>query len=277
MSLKPHLQELLLSVRATFNSAFDAKWNRNPFGNEVWGSRDDYLLLFESTRSKSFPELDKIEAEFGWAVDSAWLDELALHTQIVVKDSELSYPHGRLLYTLLSAFIKRNRHSFVNVVETGTARGFSAVCMSKAISDAGIDGKIVTIDVLNHLRRQIWNCIDDLSGPKSRAEILEPWNIYLQRILFLQGDSLYTLPRIGFSRIHFAFLDAQHTRRSVMEEFRLISARQQSGDVIVFDDVTPSVFPGVVAAVDEISRQGYYGVRRLELTEQRSFAWAVRL
>jgi predicted O-methyltransferase YrrM len=277
LSFKPYLQELLLYVRATLNSAFDAKWNRDPFGSNVWGTREDYLLLFESTRSKSYPELDRVEAEIGWAIDKSWLDDLALHTQIVKKESDLGYPHGRLLYTLLRDFIIRNAHPFVNIVETGTARGFSAVCMSKAISDAGIDGRIITIDVLNHLRRQIWNCIDDLSGPKSRAEILEPWFVYLQRILFLQGDSLDTLPRVGIGRIHFAFLDAQHTRRSVMEEFRIISSRQQRGDVIVFDDVTPAVFPGVVAAVDEIIRQGDYEVKHLNLTEQRAFAWAVRL
>ena len=63
---------------------------------------------------------------------------------------------------------------FVNIVKTGTAREFLAICMAKAIKDSGIYGQIDTIDVLSHLRPQIWNCIDDFHGIKSRKKILLP-------------------------------------------------------------------------------------------------------
>lgn len=46
--------------------------------------------------------------------------------------------------------------------------------------------------------------------------------------------------------------------------------------MIVFDDVTPRLFDGVVAAVDSIAAGGRYAVERLQLSDQRGYAIAVR-
>jgi hypothetical protein len=148
--------------------------------------------------------------------------------------------------------------------------------MAKALEDASVNGRIITLDVLSHLKPQIWNCIDDLDGPKFRAEILAPWSSLTHKIVFLQSDTLYAMPRLGIDRINFAFLDAQHIESSVLHEFGIVSARQKSGDIVVFDDVSPAVFPGMVAAVDRIEKQGTYDVRRLKISEQRAYAWANR-
>ncbi|MER9579493.1 class I SAM-dependent methyltransferase [Mesorhizobium sp. M0189] len=213
----------------------------------------------------------------GYTIDRQWLDELALHTQIVKKKSDLAYPHGRLLYTLMRNMLSNSGLDFTTVLETGTARGFSALCMSKAMADQGVAGRIVTLDVLPHLKRQIWNCIDDHDGPKSRAEILQPWADLTRNVLFLQGDTLDLLPKVGLDRINFAFLDAQHIESSVMQEFELVSARQKKGDMIVFDDVTSKLFPGVVRAVDRIENSGLYSVKRLVISDSRAYAWAQRI
>jgi predicted O-methyltransferase YrrM len=62
----------------------------------------------------------------------------------VKKRSKLGYAHGRLLYSVLRKYIADNSPAYVNVLETGTARGFSALCMAKAIADSGVTGHVVT-------------------------------------------------------------------------------------------------------------------------------------
>ncbi|MBZ9920097.1 MULTISPECIES: class I SAM-dependent methyltransferase [unclassified Mesorhizobium] len=265
--------------RLAFNrlsAAIDRRWNVDPLGSAPRASKKEYLRLFEATRRVSFAEIDRLEAETGFAVDRDWLDELALHTQITIKTSALAYPHGRVLYSLLRRQLADSPRPFTTVVETGTARGFSAICMAKALADAGACGHVVTLDVLPHHHRFYWNCIDDHDGRKSRAELLRPWQPLADRIIFLQGDSLLQLPRVGVNRIHFAFIDAQHTRKNVLAEHRCVSGVQREGDMVVFDDVTPGSFDGVVEAVAEIERQGRYEVRRLNASKQRTYAWGIR-
>lgn len=274
MDLKGLAFDVLLGARASLNRIIDSKWENDPFGKKPHASEAYYREAHAKASAIEFPLVDKIEKEAGYAVDRAWLDDLALHTQIVKKHSELTYPHGRILYALLRKYIEDSKSDYVEVIETGTARGFSALCMAKALDDAGIDGRVFTIDVLSHLKPQIWNCIDDHSGLKSRSQLLQPWRRLLRRITFLQGDTLYLLPRIGVEHVNFAFLDAQHTKAAVLSEFAQISKRQLAGDIIFFDDVTPGKFPGVVAAIDEVESLGTYSINRLSLTSERQYAWA---
>lgn len=276
MKIGPFIQETILHFRARINRLVDRHWDNDPFGTEVHATREEYLTFFEQAKKQEHPQIDALEVQFGFAINRQWLDELALHTQIVKKESDLAYPHGRVLYSLLRRMIKDQKLEFVTILETGTARGFSALCMAKALEDANVEGRIITVDVLSHLKRQIWNCIDDHDGLKSRAEILAPWSDLLRKIIFIQGDTLYTLPRLGLDRINFAFLDAQHIESSVLQEFEIIQKKQMLGDMIVFDDVTESEFPGVVKAVAKISQRDDCKVERLALSDQRGYAWQTK-
>lgn len=255
------------------SAVIDRRWNENPFGKSPRAPKAEYLRLFEETRRVAFPEIDKLEAETGFAISGEWIDDLALHTQITIKKSPLAYPHGRVLYSLLRRYLAENPSPFVTIVETGTARGFSALCMAKALEDADVAGHILTLDVLPHHRSFFWNCIDDHEGKKTRAELLQPWRSLLDKVVFLQGDTLFQLPRLGVDRIHFAFIDAQHTKKDVMKEYQCVSRLQAMGDMIVFDDVTPGTFDGVVAAVDAIEQAGDYAIQRLTASKTRSYAW----
>ena len=76
--------------------------------------------------------------------------------------------------------------------------------------------------------------------------------------------------------MHFAFLDAQHTYEAVMDEVSFIIDYQQKGDIIFFDDVTPDLFPGVVAAVNEIGNRYNYKIKHMIASEQRGYAIATR-
>ncbi|SFP04963.1 Predicted O-methyltransferase YrrM [Qipengyuania nanhaisediminis] len=171
-------------------------------------------------------------------------------------------------------YISDNRPSFVSILETGTARGFSAICMAKALDDAGVNGHVITIDRLPHLNPIFWNCIDDLDGKKTRRELLEPWRSLCDRITFLQGDTLNQIRKVGLNRVNFAYLDAQHSREDVLNEFAFVKRLQFKGDIVFFDDVTREQFPGVCDAVDELEQREDYFVHRIRAG--RGFAWAIR-
>lgn len=253
------------------------RWHSNPFTASPKGDRETYLLLAAEARQKIYPLIDSYEAEIGYKIDYEWLHALALHTQIVIKSSTLCYEHGRLLYSTLRHYISTMKPDALTIIETGTARGFSALCMARALEDAGAVGRIVTFDVLPHATKMYWNCIDDHEGQKTRAELLATYTDLTGRyILFHQGNTRIELPKLYADRVHFAFLDAMHEYADVMLEFSCIRDRQHVGDVIFFDDYTPRLFPGVVQAVDEICITNNYNKRVITLSDTRGYVIAVK-
>ena len=252
-------------------------WHDNPFGDAPKASRETYMRLWEEARRVSYPEIDAVEKDYGFAVDPAWLDDLALHTQIVVKESTLCYQHGRVLYAVLRSYIRDMKPENMSVIETGTARGFSTTVMARAMKDGGCSGKIVTFDLLPHDRKMLWNCIDDHDGAKTRRELLAPWNDLVDSYaMFLETDSRTGLRRLATGRVNFAFLDGAHTFRDVMDEFVVVAKRQQKGDVIVFDDYNTTDFPGLVQAVDEGCVQLGYSKTVIRSVGSRAYVIAKR-
>ncbi len=243
-------------------------------------TKEHYLRLHEQCRQDVYRPILSLEAEYGYAINNDYFENLALHTQVCVKKSKLNYQHGKLLYIFLRAYIENNFESqnmkLVNVFETGTARGFSSICMAKAIIDSGKPGHIISCDLLPHYHRRYWNCIDDLSGKKTREELLSPWSEETRLITFVHGKIKNILDHLGCSRIHFAFLDATHAYKDVKAEFDYVSKRQNKGDCIVFDDVTDALFPGVVKAVKEIESSKEYSISYISLSDQRGYAIATK-
>ncbi len=247
-----------------------------PFGKAPRGSREVYLERFEEARQRVYPSVDAIEETTGHRIDRAFLDDLALHTQIVLKKNPLNFSHGRILYSFLRAYLDAlDPSEHVTILETGTARGFSSICMARALADHGRTGSIVTIDILPHQRPIYWNCIDDHERMKTRTELLEPWRAYLKNIMFLTADSNDALSALHLDRVHFSFLDGAHTREDVLAEHAYVEARQRPGDVIVYDDVSEQ-FEGVRAAVEAIAAGDAYAVERLEITDIYGVAKAVK-
>lgn len=267
------VQENLVSLNRFTDRLVKRSWNRAPLGSRPIGSRSDYLQLAQEARSNPFPEIEAIEAQYGYAISLDWLDNLAMHTQVVIKKSPLCYAHGRILYASLSRYLADQvSPSSIMILETGTARGFSALCMAKALSDYGTSGTILTIDLLPHRRPLYWNCIDDLDGKKSRAHLLAPWVDLLEKyVIFCQGDTRIELPRLNVERIHFAYLDGAHTYKDVLFEFNQIKDRQRDGDIIVFDDYTPDQYPEVVSAVDHICASHNYIPNVIKAHDRRGY------
>jgi len=257
-------------------------WFNFPFGKKPMGSKEDYLKLAEETKKNIYPEIDDYENHVGIAIDKIWLDHLALYTQITIKKSQLCYAHGRLLYTVLSDYLIKKSEDFnkekIFILETGTARGFSAICMAKALADNSKDGLILTYDVLPHSTKMFWNSISDsIDGPLTRSELLKHWGHLCQKyILFHQGDTRSELNKVYYDRIHFAFLDGAHTYNDVMFEFSQIKNKQKTGDIIVYDDYNPEKFPGVFKAVNEICEKNNYSMDVIRSSFERGYVVAIR-
>jgi len=255
-------------------------WSNYPFGERPKGDKKQYIELSQKACLINYPEVDKYEKESGFSIDSKWLDNLALHTQVVIKESELCFAHGRVLYSTLSKYLSDNQTNIlndsINIWETGTARGFSSLCMAKALNDQNVSGKICTFDILPHDKKMYWNCIDDVEGPKTRDELLAPWKSLVEKyILFYQGDTRFILPTVKTGRINFAFLDGAHTYKDVLFEFSNIRKYQQAGDIIVYDDYSPELYPGLVRAVDEIC--DIHNYQRIDLNANSSRGYVVAI
>ena len=251
---------------------------QNPLIVKPKASREIYKKLAKEAAEQVYPEIDSFEEIAGYAIAAEWLHDLALHTQVVVKRSPLCYAHGRVLYSALSRYLESIAESeTIKIVETGTARGFSSLCMARALSDMGRHGSIVTFDTLPHQMPIYWNCIDDINGKRSREALLTPWADLVQEYLvFLQGDTRTMLQRVNLGRVHFAFLDGAHTHRDVIFEFRQVAGRQRPGDTVVFDDYTPCQYPGLVKAVEEICNLYNYAPKKLFAHSGRGHVVAIK-
>lgn len=252
-------------------------WHSDPLGSEPQADTARYNKLALEVRKKVHPEVDRFESESGFSIDPDWFHDLALLTQITIKRSGLCYQHGRLLYSAMRRYLSDRNPEWINVLETGTARGFSALCMARALGDAEAPGKIVTLDVLPNETRMYWNCVGDEQGRQTRLELLAAYRELLDRyVVFVQGDTRLALPKVSLSRIHFAFLDAAHTYTDVMAEAEHIQGKQLPGDVLFFDDYTQETFPGVVQAVDEIRRRYQYDPEVIPASEARTCVMATK-
>jgi hypothetical protein len=281
MGYEKFRRKLVQKVARTATAGLRDIWTRDPLAAKPRATKEEYLAKFEQARQIAYPEVDAFERETGVTIDRAFLDDLALHTQVTAKGSALVWAHGRVLYSALTDYLKRlpagNATDRLTILETGTARGFSSLCMAKAMSDAGRAGTILTTDILPNDVPIFWNCIDDLEGKKTRQELLRPWNDLTGRyVVFLSGDSASLLPSISVDRIHFAYLDGGHTYDDVMTEYSRIGPRQLPGDMIVFDDVTPAQFPGIVKAVEEICATGGYTAKPINAGDKRAYVVATK-
>ncbi len=247
-------------VRATLNDVARRKHDQSPLCEVPLAQPSEYYRLWAEAKRRSYPAIDRYEQDCAAAIEPAWFHQLALLTQVVIKRSEICYQHGRLLYATLVRYARRRVRDHLNVIDTGTARGFSALCLAKALHDVGATATIATFDVLPHDVRILWNCVRDADGPRTRADLLQDYSELIKRyLIFHRGDTKQELAKMSFSRVNFAFLDSVHSYEHVMAEFSFIRDLQTTGDVVFFDDYTPEVYPGVVKAADEIcGTHGYF-------------------
>ena len=230
---------------------------------------ENKLLLTQKFTSKDITDYENKSSK---KIDRNWLYELALSTQIINISNVKSIDHGKLLYSSISNWIKKNEIDNIRIFETGSARGFSSLCMAKALRDNKKKGTIITLDVLPHEEKMYWNCISDSRGKTTRKNLLKKWeDLINEYIIYIQSDTIKAIKRISLGRIHIAFLDAAHTYKNVLKESIYVSKYQKTGDLIIYDDFNKNKFPGLVKAVEFFSNNFNYKFQVLKGMDNRNY------
>ena len=98
----------LFKVHFMVERAMYSQWFGDPICSEPLATKDHYLKLAKLAREQSYVEVELYEHQCGSFIDSEWLDDLALHTQVIIKSSPICYAHGRVLYSALSRYLEDN-------------------------------------------------------------------------------------------------------------------------------------------------------------------------
>ena len=86
-SLKARFRQsyILRSFNYWLDSVVNSQWYDFPFGKSMRATKDIYLNLWESECNKNYQEIDNFESISNRAINKKWLENLALHTQVVIK------------------------------------------------------------------------------------------------------------------------------------------------------------------------------------------------
>lgn len=148
--------------------------------------------------------------------------------------------HGLLLYKLVRRCSTASRP--IVVLDIGTARGFSAMTMARAIDDGDMRGHVHTVDIIDHHESLNWHAVkhdadDPLAGATvTRAEIWAKWFEEGGGITPITGRSADVLREWDQGPIDLAFLDGSHAYADVKRELTQLEPLMDENGTIVVDD-----------------------------------------
>lgn len=231
---------------------------------------DEYGRIFEAERANVYPSIDAFEQRMGEAIDRGRLEEAARVLSCPMKAAPPNWQHGRVIYAVARQYFDAlNPPGPVNLIDIGTAKGFSALCLEWARDDSQIVGNVTSIDVLPPGARVRRNTPAEVDGLRTLWEILAPWP-EAKHIAFVEATGIDWLRRSG-ARVHVAFVDGKHTDNAVWHEGRILADRQQPGDVVIFDDWQVH---GVAAAIKRLG--AFYELEPLQAKPGRAYVIARR-
>ena len=229
---------------------------------------EDYALAFEAERKREYPVLEQFEARMGYAIDRTLLEHMARVLACPVKKNPPCWQHGRVIYSAVRRYSDTRQGPIVGL-DIGTAKGFSALCLWWGIHDAGRITNVTSVDVIDPKARLSCNTVAEVDGEKTLAETLAPY-VEADRIAFECATGIdWLLNHQG--RIHVAFVDGKHTGQVVAREGWLLSQRQDSGDLAIFDDLH---LPDIAKAVNGLRE--YYSLERIDVLPNRAYAVGIR-
>jgi len=161
----------------------------------------------------------------------------------------VNFERGMLLYALIAKLQPKN------VLEIGTAEGYSTLCMAWAMSDYKINGKIFTVDPKSHdqkIKRQIKiNEMEEIN--LSTKQLWEKFGSdeWIKKIEVISGYSGEILNEKQFPEIEFCYIDGSHVYESVKHDFFAVLKLVSKKFCILFDDYVPNRNDGVTKVVDE--------------------------
>jgi len=182
---------------------------------------------------------------------------------------------GAFLHYTLKKYIKK-KNKDITILEVGTAKGFSTLCFSLALNDYKFNSKIISLDVISSYEKFFQKTF--LGNFKvSRREIMSKIESnLLNKIIFLQGDSLSDLKKIYLNQIDFCFLDGEHNRKYLSNELNYVEKFQKRGDLIIVDDYNKELFPEVFDTVNEFVQDKSYKVSNDNFDESHKVAVLIK-
>ena len=251
---RPVSNIFILTHKISYNYPF----GKRPLTNNI----QDYDKNFtDSVQLKDHPIAEhKLFLKF--PPNESFIRNLAYTLQNVLKKTKNSYVHGYIIYSYLSDYLNKfldvNPLNSVNIIDIGTARGFSALCLAKALQDNNAVGKVFTFDILPNRSSFFWNSQTDLTkGPLTRLQLLTPWNELVKKyLIFFSTATFNSLKIVDIPDIHFAFIDGSHFYKDVILEVNYLVERLNKKSIVIFDDYDEELFPGVVKACNYLSSLG---------------------
>jgi hypothetical protein len=204
------------------------------------------------------------------------LDDFALNLQLSIGKKNINYMHGHVIYAVARSILSAKNHDKLLYFETGTARGFSLVVASYAasISTSAFFG--ISLDILQHNKSHFWNCLQDITGKKTRRQLLSRYSKLIENCLFVSGLSKPILEKLDCSSIDLAFIDGAHDYSNVTNELEFIAARQSINSAIIVDDVLSHSFPGIQKALEQFLNHNCYEASYITLSTTRSMALLIK-
>lgn len=234
-------------------------------------TRDDYASAFEAEANVDYDVVtDFVDQCGGYVLRRQTMLAAAKILACPIKDNPPNWQHGRVIYARTRQYLAEHPTRSVNALDIGTAKGFSALCLLWALIDAPEceEWVVNSVDIIDPSERVRRNTIAEVDGYKTLYDILAPWPE--SRVISFHKTTGQKWLTKHTDRIHVAFVDGKHSYDVVSWEVVLLAARQQSGDVAIFDDVQ---IPGVAKALQE-SRS--YDFEYLEVKPDRIYAIGTR-
>ncbi len=168
---------------------------------------------------------------------------------------KLNFERGILLYALISKYKPKN------ILEFGTAAGFSTLCMAYALDENKIDGKIFTIDI-NSLNEKHTRPVhfENNKQELQNISIKEIWEKiakpeWIKKIEILQGYTGEIFNSYDFPKIDFGYIDGAHFYDGVKHDFYSFLTVASPNFGILFDDYIERKQYGIKKLLDEIDSE----------------------
>jgi predicted O-methyltransferase YrrM len=228
--------------------------------------------VFREEQARTYPRIDAFEEQLGYAIDRTRLETAARVLACPVKAHQPCWQHGRVVYAAARLYLATDERNGVVLLDIGTAKGFSALCLLWAAQDAGVPASVWSCDVIDPASRVPRNTVAECDGMKTLVETLAPWP-EAEHIRFVRSSGIETLEHFSQLGLHVgvAFIDGKHQQDVVTREGELLAAIQQPGDVAIFDDCQ---IPGVQQAINSLG--DVYRFKAIEAKPERAYVIGVR-
>jgi hypothetical protein len=169
-----------------------------------------------------------------------------------VEAHRINYERGILLYALVAKYKPQN------VLEIGTAKGYSTLCMAWAMHDYDIPGTIYAIDPVldTKFEIEINGEIDILTTPQLWEKIAP--SEWISKIKPIAGYSGEIMHKHKFPQIDFAYIDGHHVYEAVKHDFYAFLKTSSKDFRILFDDYALS--DGVTNFIDNDISKNFDGL-----------------